>query len=82
MCKGKDKGQPTTSLCRHRGVLGVQLQPICNLSARKEWVVSTLPQLLNSREDPVPTAQVCNLCRNLKFDALLLGNSVYKNTIP
>jgi hypothetical protein len=37
------KGHPMICLCRHRGEVVVELQPICSLSARSGWVVRSAP---------------------------------------
>ena len=39
-------------LCRHRGKAQVQLDPICNLGARRVWLVSTTTRLHYPQERP------------------------------
>lgn len=35
----------------------MQIQPLCNIGARRSWVVSYTLWLLYPRKDPVPTAR-------------------------
>lgn len=46
------RGHPMTCLCWHSWQEYVQLQPICTLGCRREWVVSTMLWLLYPQERP------------------------------
>jgi len=54
----KDKVRPVSWLCRHRREVGVWLQPIRKLGAKRRWVVTTTPRPLYPLErDLVPIVE-------------------------